>query len=194
MKKQLFCSVLLATMFLCGTNAQTVITNDYGSPIIGTDNQKVSNYDDEEESLTVINLVYYGFDGASNYGLSDYFINPNNIGFEFNIRMNFKQYGNYNVDLGPNYSFKLWGQDNKRLFLTAAIGPSFRVQNVPKLSSSGSIEEETQYKFDLFANIRLSFNINNITISAGYFLWGAEFKLSDGYAANGFNVALGFSF
>ena len=184
----------MATAFLFGANAQTVITNDYGSPITGADGQNSNSNDDEEETLGVVNFVYYGFDGFQNYGLSDYFLNPNSIGFEFNIRMNFEDYGNYNFDLGPNYSFKLWGQDNKNLLLTAAVGPSFRMQDVPEYNSKGKVEKKTKYKFDLFANARLAFNVGHITLSAGYFLWGAEFKFEKGYKSDGFNVALGYAF
>ena len=195
--KKIFLSAFMTMAFLFGANAQTVITNDYGSPITGADGQNVSN-DDEEETLGIFNLVYYGFDGFQNYGISDYWLNPNSIGFEFNIRMNFKKYGNYNIDLGPNYSFKLWGQDNKKLFLTAAVGPSFRVQDVPEISydSNGRMKEKSKRKckFDLFANARLAFNVGHFTLSAGYFLWGAEFKFEKGYKSDGFNVALGYAF
>lgn len=189
--KKLFISAFMAMAFCIASNAQTVVSNNYGSPITGANEQSM---DDDDETLSIFNLVYYGFDGGSNYGFSDYWINPNNIGFEFNIRMNFEKYGNYNVDLGPNYSFKIWGQDNKKLLLTAAVGPSFRMQDVPEINDNGKIEDKTKYKFDLFANARLTFNVNHINISAGYFLWGAEFKLSKGYRADGFNIALGYSF
>ena len=196
--KKLLLSALMATMFLMGTNAQNVITNDYSSPITGADGQNATSTDDEEETLGIFNLVYYSFDGFQNYGISDYWLNPNGIGFEFNIRMNFEKYGNYNFDLGPNYSFKLWGQDNKKLLLTAAIGPSFRMQSVPDISydKKGKMKEETktEYKFDLYANARLAFNIGHVTLSAGYFLWGAEFKFEEGYKSDGFNIGLGYCF
>ncbi|MCR4810303.1 MAG: hypothetical protein K5896_10675 [Prevotella sp.] len=195
--KKLFLTAILATTFLWGANAQTVISNDYGSPITGADNQNINDIDDDE-TMGVFNLVYYDFDGGENYGISDYFLNPNAMGFEFNIRLNFEKYGNYNVDLGPNYSIKLWGQDDKKLLLTAAAGPSFRMQDVPKYSQgkNGNLKEEseTKYKFDLFANARLSFKAGHFMLSAGYFIWGAEFKLSKGYKADGFNFALGYSF
>lgn len=195
--KKLFFSAFMALAFCIGSNAQTVITNNYGSPISGADGQSI-NDDDDDEALGVVNLVYYGFDGFSNYGLSDYMINPNKVGFDLNLRANFEKYGNYNVDFGPNYSFKIWGQDGKRLFLTAAVGPSFRMQDVAEISvdNKGKMHEDskTQYKFDLFANARLTFNANRFTISAGYFIWGAEFKLSEGNKADGFNIALGYAF
>lgn len=197
--KKLFLSAMMVVAFLFEANAQTVITNDYGSPITGADGQNSStSSDDEEETLVIFNLVYYGFDGFQNYGISDYWLNPNSIGGEFNIRMNFKKYGNYNFDIGPNYSFKLWGQDNKKLLLTASVGPSLRLQDVPeiKLDSKGRVKEESksQFKFDLYANARLAFNVGHFTLSAGYFLWGAEFKFEKGYKSDGFNVALGCTF
>lgn len=195
--KKIFISAFMALVFGIAGNAQTVITNDYSSPITGADGQNV-NSDDEDETIGAINFVYYGFDGFQNYGLSDYILNPNGIGFDFNLRANFEKYGNYNVEIGPNYSFKLWEQDGKKLLLTAAVGPSFRIQDVVELSydKKGNVKEdsETKYKFDLFANARLAFNTGKFVLSAGYFIWGAEFKLSDGYKADGFNVALGYSF
>lgn len=195
--KKIFLSAIMAIAFLMGANAQTVITNDYGSPIRGADGQSVTN-DDEEETLGIVNLVYYGFDGFKNYGLSDYFLNPNGFGVDFNIRMNFEKYGNYNVDLGPNYTFKLWSSDNMKLLLTASVGPSFRMQDVPEFSydNRGNVKEEssTKYKFDMYANARLALNVSRFTVSAGYFLWAAEFKFSEGYKSDGFNVALGYSF
>lgn len=136
--KKFFLSAIMASMFLFGANAQTVIVNDYSSPITGADGQTITT-DDEEESLVIFNLVYYGFDGFENYGFSDCFINPNSIGFDFNIRGNFEKYGNYNFDLGPNYSFKLWGKDNMKLFLTASVGPSFRMQDIPEFSYTSSL-------------------------------------------------------
>ena len=195
--KKLFLLAILVTLSLWNVSAQTVITNDYSSPITGADSQNVRS-DDEDETIGGVNLVYYGFDGFQNYGISLYSLNPNGLGFEWGIRANFEKYGNYNTDLGLNYSFKLWEQDGKKLLLTAAIGPSIRMQSVPEYSydNRGNMREssETKYKFDLFANARLTFNTGRLLLSAGYFIWGAEFKLSDGYKADGFNVALGYSF
>ena len=45
--KKLFLSAIMATTLLFGANAQTVITNDYGSPVTGADGQQVSDNDDE---------------------------------------------------------------------------------------------------------------------------------------------------
>ena len=186
--KKLFLLTFLATSFLVGTSAQTVITNDYGSPITGANDQ----------TLGIFNLVYYGFEGRSNYGISDYFLNPNKFGFEFNIRMNFEKYGNYNFDIGPNYSFQVWGEGDKKLLITVAAGPSIRMQDVAeyKTDKKGNYKEEkkTKIKFDGFANARLAFNVGRFTISGGYFFWAPEFKFGKDEKADGFNVALGYSF
>ena len=193
MKKKLLLTAIMVSTFLVGTNAQSVISNDDGLPITSTDEN--GNNENEREIKDFINLVYYGFDGFQNYGISNYYLNPNNIGYEINLRMNLESYGNGNIELGPNCSFKLWGQANMKLLLTAAVGPSFRIQNVPEISydSKGWKKEEskTVYKLDLFANARLSFVMGHLSLSAGYFLWGAEFKFSEGYKSQGFNAAIG---
>ena len=180
MKKTLLLAIM-ATMFLSATNAQTVITNDYGSSSVTS---AASQDADDRESFSAFGIGYYGFDGFHNWALNSHFLTPNGVGFDFNIRANFEKYGNYNADFGVNYSFQLWGQDDKRLLLTAAIGPSLRMQD--------DWEDKTHYYIDLFVNPRLAFNISRFTISAGYFLWGAKFKLGDDYRADGFNVSVGY--
>lgn len=199
MKKTLLL-ILTAALFSLSSQAQTVITNDYGdSPITGADGQPVSSSDNDDEAISSFNVAYYNFDGDSNYGISVYGMNPNHVGVDFNIRLNFEKYGNYNVDLCLNYSFKLWGENGTKLLLVPSVGPSFRMQDRPKVDyneRTGNVKKEskTEYKFDLVANPRLALCANRFTFSVGYFLWGAEFKLKKGYKADGFNVALGYSF
>lgn len=174
----------------------TIIANDYGTSST-TINQN-TNEDNVKESVTSMNFVYYGFDGYQNYGLSDYFLNPNSVGFDFNIRYNFKKYGNQSYDIGPNFSFKLWGQGNNKLFLVAAAAPSLRIQSVPevKVDSKGKVKtkDKTKVFCDLIINPRLTLCASRLSLSIGYFLWGAEFKLSDGYKTDGFNAAIGIAF
>lgn len=195
--KRFYLTVLVATVFLLGANAQTVIKNDYSTSESSAEDQNTSK-EAEEESIVSMNLVYYGFDDYSNYGLSDYFINPNGVGMDLNIRMNFKEYGNYSFELGPNYSFKLWGQNKTKLFLTAAVGPSVRMADALKITtdSKGKVHKEsvTKVKFDMFANVRLTFNAGRLVLSAGYFMWSPEFKFGEKSRMDGFNVALGYAF
>ena len=88
MKRLLFTAVM-ATAFFFGTNAQTVINNDYSSPITGADGQSVSQSSDEEsESWSYGAVGFYSFDGFENWGLTYGGINPNGIGIDFALRMN----------------------------------------------------------------------------------------------------------
>lgn len=190
MKKIILASVLTA-ISVFGANAQKITNDDYKIQIKQEESQKETT---EDESFGFVELVYYSFEAGKNYGLSFVNINPKGVSMEYGFRANFEKYGNYNADFGVNYSFQLWGEDNKNLFLTAAIGPSFRMQDVPEYDSKGKLKSETKYKFDLFGNARLTFKIDHFTLSAGYCLWGAEFKLSKGYEADGFRLALGYSF
>lgn len=194
--KKFFCLAMLAFAFGFNANAQTVIENDY-SPITQADGTSTTVTDNEDESIGAFNITYYKFDGFENWGFSDYFINPNSLGIDFAIRMNFKKYGNYNIDLGPNYAFKLWSNDNMRLFLIPALGPSFRMQEVPEVSvnkKTGKVTEETktEYKFDFFANVRLTFCVGRFLISGGYFYWSPEFKFDGDTKVDGFNVSIGY--
>ena len=61
------------------------------------------------------------FDGFDNYGIVDHWINPNRIGGEFGIRASFEDHGNYNVDLGINYSFELTNKNDFSAYLILAV-------------------------------------------------------------------------
>ena len=192
--------MMVAASFF-GANAQTVVSDEMEALINGTSEQSTtvtpvnpvtSTVADEEENRVFYSFVYYGFDGFQNYGISDYFYSPNGLGFDFNIRMNFKKYGNYNVDLMPNYSIQLFGNDYIKLLVTLSAGGSFRIQDVPEYTSNGKLKDKTQFKFDFVTNPRLTFIFGDFTVSSGYFIWGQEFKLSKANRATGFNVSLGY--
>ena len=83
MKRLLFTAVM-ATAFFFGTSAQTVINDDYSSPITGADGQGVSqSSDDEAESYSYGAVGFYSFDGFENWGIAYGGINPNGIGLDF---------------------------------------------------------------------------------------------------------------
>ena len=174
MKKILF----VVMMFAFGLNAssQVVISNDYGSPIQGAEGQKITE-DDEEEMLSCIGVMYYGFKGTADYGFGGYFLNPNGVGFEFAARsdLKFNDYSHLSFDLGINYSFKLVSNDNMKLLLTLAAGASVRNQSYVEYSynSKGSASENKKEKFyfDGFVNPRISFAVGKVLLSAGYYYW-----------------------
>ena len=174
MKKILF-SAIMAVMACNYSYAQTIVTNDYGTPVTNETIQE----DRGREALTIFNLSYYTFKGGYNVGVSTYYIRPNSIGFDFNVRMSFETKGNLNFDLGVNFSPKLWGDNDFALFFTPSVGPSFRVQD--------------GFFVDLYFNPRLIFNYKSFVVSAGYFMWVAKANFSDGMN-HGFQASIGYVF
>lgn len=175
MKKVLF-SAIMAVMAFTNANAQTVVTNDYNTPITDETIQQ----DRGRESLVTMSLSYYNFEGGYNVGFSDSYIRPNFIGFDFNYRLSFKDKGNMNFDLGVNYSPKLWSENDYALFLTPSVGPSFRIQ-------------DGKFNVDFYFNPRLIFNYKSFIVSAGYYMWVAKANFSDGMN-HGFQASLGYVF
>jgi hypothetical protein len=197
MKRLLF-TAFMATAFLFGANAQTVISNDYSSPITGADGQGVSqSSDDEAESYSYGAVGFYSFDGFENWGITYGGINPNGIGLDFALRMNFKKHGNFNADVLLNYSLGLVSKGSTQVALTLAFGPSFRTQDEFKGFNDKLKEEWDTGKFfcDGVLNPRLSIKMGKLALSAGYFYWAPKFKFSkDDGATGGFNCSLGLSF
>ena len=197
MKRLLFTAVM-ATAFFFGTSAQTVINNDYSSPITGADGQGVSqSSDDEAESYSYGAVGFYSFDGFENWGIAYGGINPNGVGLDFAFRMNFKEHGNFNVDVLLNYSVGLVSNGSTQVALTFALGPSFRTQDELKgVNSKGNLEwENGKFFCDGVVNPRLSVKLGKLALSAGYFYWAPKFKFSkDDGAKGGFNCSLGLRF
>lgn len=194
MKKLLF-TALMATAFLFSANAQTVISNDYGSPITGADGQSASqDSDDEAEAFGYVGLMFYSFDGFENYGLFFGNTNPNGLGLDFAVRASFKEHGNVNTDIMFNYSIGLVEKSSTQVAVTLALGPSLRMQDEIKgVDKKGNLEWEKSKIFcDCVINPKLTVRIDKVVISAGYFYWAPKFKFSkDDGATGGFNIGLG---
>ena len=175
MKKYFLSAIMAVVAFNC-SNAQTVVTNDYDTPVTNETIQE----DRGKESLAIFGLSYYNFEGGYNVGIYDNYIRPNSIGFDINLRWSFKNKGNYNIDLGVNYSPKLWSENDFALFLTPSVGPSFRIQ-------------DGKFNVDFYFNPRLILNYKSFIVSAGYYMWVAKANFSDGMN-HGFQASLGFVF
>ena len=67
--KRMFLSAIMATAFLFGANAQTVITNDYSSPITQAEGQQIDNSDDEKSSAS-FDLSYQGIENGFGLGMT----------------------------------------------------------------------------------------------------------------------------
>lgn len=151
---------------------------------------------EDDSDVMNFSVSYYSFDGFENWGVNLNFMKLNKFGGEVGYRMNFKSHGNYNVDLGLNYSIKLYKGDNTKIFLTPSIGASLRMQDQLKLEEkNGKLQEDWKEKFfvDGYAQARLFISYKNIGISVGYFGWAPEFKFGDNLA-HGFVGSIGYGF
>ena len=186
MRKFLF-TVLCMVVCSIGLNAQNVITNnyDYNSTSVEDVN------DDERVTFSTVGLSYYSFDNFENFGLSLANLTPNGFGMDIAFRMNFKKHGNYNSDLGINYSFEAWKKDKMKLLITLAAGPSLRSQDEYNF-------DDDKYKDKLFVdcylNGRVTFKYDRFAVTAGYFYWAGKCKFKKGYKADGPAVTLSYCY
>lgn len=171
---------------------QLAVTQE--TKVVKNSNTATQSEDDSDVSNAGIN--YYSFDGFENWGINADYMSLNKFGGGFAVRMNFKDHGNINVDLGINYSIKLYKGENTTIFLTPSIGPSLRMQDQLTLKEkNGKIQEEWKEKFlfDGYAQARLYLTYQRVGISAGYFAWAPEFKFGDNLA-HGFVGSLFYKF
>lgn len=187
--KKLIISLLMAASAL-SVNAQTVIRSDYSSSPTKAESVKESNND--YETFFPSQFVFLTFDGGNNYGIALSEYTPNGIGFDWLTRASFKKYGNFNMDFAVNYTFLLSQNDDLSLFLTASIGPSFRMQDVYDFQKD---KDKTKYFIDGVINPRLLLKYKKFTLGAGYFYWAPQFKFSkkDG-GMGGLSLSLGYQF
>ena len=164
------------------------------------------------ETMTSAGISYYGFDGFDNWGIAIQSIKPNGVSGELALRTNFDDHGNYNLDLGINYSFALLTSGDVKLYLTAAAGPSLRLQDeykgtetvvtqhnslaLGKYTTSYDKEnwDSNNFYVDCYLNARATLAYKSIAISGGYYYWAPKFKFGKKYKADGFMATVGFFF
>lgn len=61
---------------------------------------------------------------------------------EMGFRSSFKEYGNYSVDWGGNYSFLLYQEGDIHCFLTLGADASYRFYKKPKVDKKGKVSHE----------------------------------------------------
>lgn len=194
MKKVFIVSLLLAALSFC-VNAQTIISNDYSTNTPSSYSYSANN--DFEEDLdsteSVFSFVYQNFDGYSNYGFGDQWMTPGAIGFEFFCRASFESHGNYNIDLAPNYSFKLVRNSDLAAYLVLAAGPSFRMQDKVEIDDDWNINYKLGFFVDCTINPRLVIRYDHIVASVGYYYWAPKFKFGKDNGIGGVSVSLGWA-
>lgn len=149
-----------------------------------------------KKTLSAIGLNYYSFDGFDNWGLGGYFISCNGFGMDLALRSQLKSHGNFNIDLGLNYSYQIYQKDNMHALLTLAAGPTFRTQDEPEIDYYGKITWKTGSFFcDAFITPHLTLYVNKFSITAGYYYWAPKWKFSkDDGARGGFCASIGYDF
>ena len=174
MKKLLLLAVMV-TMFLSGANAQT---------------------DDYDDVISQYGLMFYGFDGFENYGLTMGFRHQSGLGFEAAVRSQFKKHGNKSSDWLIHYTPCILSKGRNSLFLSLAAGPSLRLQDdVKGIKNNGDIEWESKFTCDGVVNPRLIIKIGRVMLSGGYFYWAPKFKFNkDDGATDGYNIGLAYTF
>lgn len=191
--------VLIALAFCC-------VMSSYG---------QIDNMDTKTktpaETKAFVGLSYYGFDGFKNWGLTVQGIKHNGVFGELALRANFDDHGNYNVDLGINYSYAVLSSDDVKIYLTAAVGPSLRFQEVYKGSetivnehhslalgdyTTSYTKENWENKFfvDCYLNLRATISYKCVAVSGGYYFWAPKFKFGKDYNAHGFVASVGIIF
>jgi len=180
-------------------------TNDDESPKTSTKDggglyksqyEQTAGLDDKKENVRefgAVGLGYWSYDGGENYGLQSSHLAYNGWATEFNIRAQFKKYGNYNIDLALfGYSFGLTEFDNGALYLALVAGPSIRMQTVYDWEDD---KDKEKFFIDFYGAASLNFQLGErFLIKAGYNLWSIQFKFKEEYNADGVYFSLGYSF
>lgn len=176
--KRFFISAFMAMVFGISINAQTVITNDYGSPITGADGQSI-NDDDDTEGFGSLSLTYYD---SSIFGLNFRGQNWDAMGFELNFLTD-DSFGVLIGNININYSIGLWKASEKKFLLTLAAGPTLNTYK------DGS---DTKTNSSLFLDPYLTFKVNKFTISAGYAFMFNKWKFEN--PGKSFHFGIGYCF
>ena len=186
--KKLFVFAFMALAFCIGSNAQTVISNNYGSPISGADGQSI-NDDDDVEGLSYAGLTYLEGDV---FALNFRGQNWNAVGYELNM-FAYKGFDAFEANVNINYSLGLWKESNKALLLTLAAGPTLMsYKDTEYNQKTGKTKEKDKICSNLFVNPYFAFKVDRFVISAGYAFRFNKWKFKD--RGEGFHAGLGYCF
>lgn len=143
------------------------------------------------KDITNYGLMYWGFDGYENYGAFVESIAYNNIGVEMAGRTKFEKHSNYNWELGLNYSFGIFRNENTALMLTASFCPiSVRTQEEYNYNSD---KYKTKTYLDAYYSLRLSLKLGCVALTGGYFYWAPKWEFGKDYKMDGFCIGLMYS-
>lgn len=175
-------------------NAQVVVENDYEGSIINDDTQgKVDFNDDENETLSFVDLSYFSYDHFENYGIGYHFYTFNGFGMGLTWRsqLKFNDGDNLNGDLTFNYAFGAYQNEHTKIMIAAEAGPSFGSRK-----EYDKDDEKLKDKFfiDGFVGIKAIGTYDRFALSVGYQIWAPKFKFGKDYKQDGFYASIGYSF
>lgn len=163
---------------------------------------------DSSSFHSMFGISYHRFNTKANlYGVNWTFIRPGKFAGELAYQTNFKEHAMHKIDFGINYSFRLYDEDDIRVFLIPTIGPIFRIVDEYKRTEVterktystifGEQIKRTEhqiygkgYYFDGYFSARLALIYKSAALSAGYYMYSPKFKFKDKALSHGAVVSL----
>lgn len=161
---------------------------------------QTSDSNNEDGSNTTIKnaagLSYHSFKGANNFGVFVQSLNSKmkGWGLEMGFRSSFKEYGNYNVDWGINYSFLLYQEGDFHCLLTLGAGLSYRFYKEPKVDKKGNVSHKLSSTADIFADPRICLIYKRFMLNVGYSMCSNQWRFDNDNRADGVLLGVGYCF
>lgn len=161
---------------------------------------QTSDFSNEDERKTTfekaIGLSYHSFKGANNFGFFSQMLNSKmkGWGLEWGFRSSFKEYGNYSVDFGPNYSFLLYQKGDIHCLLTLGAGLSYRFYKKPEVDKKGNVSHKLGFTVDVIADPRVCLIYKRLMLNIGYSMCSNEWRFDNDNRADGLLLEVGFCF
>ncbi|MBR1879409.1 MAG: hypothetical protein IJ804_01440 [Prevotella sp.] len=183
----------MVVTFGMNVNAQTVIANDYGSPISGADGQSVNSNDDEEELKSSFDISYQAIENGFGLGMTWVFnhivLNGSMISGETNSYI--KKNEGWRIGLGLNYRHWL----ANFLFIEGQAGVEYTHGTVEIKVSKNETSENSEGNFGMFLTPRVGLKALKIAgtdwgVVAGYRWDFNKFKFDKDYTAKYFTIGL----
>lgn len=159
------------------------------TPTTTTPSARVKN--DRDINTCGLMLWMFSSEGETyeNYGMTTEALTYNGFGVEAGFRTVFKEHGNYNIELGINYSLGLYKNEGTAVMLVGSWGPlSLRKQDTYDANKG-------RYKMsvflDTYVSARMTVKMGNFALTGGYIYWVPKWGVdigSDGL--NGYCIGI----
>ena len=168
--------------------------------LVSTGFAQTSDFSNEDGRKTTIKnavgLSYHSFKGANNFGIFAQMLNPKmkGWGMEMGFRSSFKEYGNYSVDWGANYSLLLYQENDIHCLLTLGAGFSFRFYKKPEVDKKGNVSHKLGSATDIFADPRICLIYKRLMFIIGYSMCSNQWRFDNDNRADGLLLGVGYCF